>query len=82
MSLLNQKTINSPISISGIGLHSGLNSTLKIQPANPNTGIIFKRASVSPVAHCAFTWFEIVSAKIKVKKMYFNFILGLRFLTV
>jgi|TARA_B100000767_G_C19720931_1_gene517220 UDP-3-O-[3-hydroxymyristoyl] N-acetylglucosamine deacetylase len=46
MSLLNQKTINSPISISGIGLHSGLNSTLKIQPANPNTGIIFKRVDL------------------------------------
>ena len=43
MSVLNQKTINESITISGIGLHSGLNATLTIKPAEPNTGIIFKR---------------------------------------
>ena len=44
MSVLNQKTINKDIvSIKGIGLHSGLVANLIIKPAEPNTGIIFKR---------------------------------------
>ena len=43
MSALNQKTINSPINIDGIGVHSGNSVSIKILPAEANTGIIFKR---------------------------------------
>ena len=43
MSVLNQKTINKNITLSGIGLHSGLNVNLVIKPAEPNTGVVFKR---------------------------------------
>ena len=43
MSYLNQKTLNKPISFNGIGLHSGKKTNIKINPANPNHGIIFKR---------------------------------------
>ena len=43
MSFLNQKTINQNIALKGIGLHSGLHANLIIKPAEPNTGIIFKR---------------------------------------
>ena len=43
MSYLNQKTILKPISFNGIGLHSGLDVSLKLKPAEPNTGILFKR---------------------------------------
>jgi len=43
MSYLNQKTILQPISFSGVGLHSGLNVNLSLKPAEPNTGILFKR---------------------------------------
>ena len=39
----NQKTIFKPISLSGIGLHSGLKSKITILPAEENKGIIFKR---------------------------------------
>jgi UDP-3-O-[3-hydroxymyristoyl] N-acetylglucosamine deacetylase len=46
MSALSQKTIKSNISISGVGLHSGLKANLIIKPANPNTGIIFKRSDI------------------------------------
>ncbi len=46
MSVLNQKTIKSPISISGVGLHSGKNVNMKIKPANPNSGILFKRTDL------------------------------------
>ena len=43
MSYLNQKTILKPVSFSGVGLHSGLNVNLSLKPAEPNTGILFKR---------------------------------------
>jgi len=46
MSVLNQKTINSNIIFKGIGLHSGLLVNLTIKPAEPNTGIIFKRTDL------------------------------------
>mgnify|MGYP006078593339 FL=1 len=43
MSILNQKTINKNITFMGVGLHSGLDVTMTIKPAEPNSGIIFKR---------------------------------------
>ena len=43
MSYLNQKTIKNNVSFSGIALHSGLNVNVNIKPADPDTGIIFKR---------------------------------------
>ena len=43
MSVLNQKTIKENITINGVGLHSGIEVNLIIKPAEPNTGIIFKR---------------------------------------
>ena len=43
MSVLNQKTIKKAISIKGVGLHSGLLANIFIKPAEPNTGIVFKR---------------------------------------
>ncbi len=38
-----QKTICGKVSLNGIGLHTGINSTLNIKPAKENSGIIFKR---------------------------------------
>ena len=46
MSLLNQKTINKKITISGTGLHSGKNVNLKILPSKENTGIVFLRSDL------------------------------------
>ncbi len=46
MSVLNQKTIKKKIHIEGIGLHCGKKVALDIYPANPNTGIIFKRVDI------------------------------------
>ena len=43
VSVLNQKTINKSVSIDGIGLHSGKNVTMTVKPAQPNSGILFKR---------------------------------------
>ena len=47
MSLLNQKTINKKISISGTGLHSGRNVNLNILPSKENTGIVFLRSDLN-----------------------------------
>ena len=43
MSVLNQKTINKDITFKGVGLHNGLVVTMTLKPAEPNSGIIFKR---------------------------------------
>lgn len=42
----NQKTIRQPVSISGIGLHSGKRVTLTLHPARANTGIRFVRSDL------------------------------------
>ena len=46
MSVLNQKTIKKSIKFDGIGLHSGKKVTMTLFPAQPNTGIIFKRSDL------------------------------------
>ena len=46
MSILNQKTINKDITFKGVGLHSGLEVTMILKPAAPNSGIIFKRTDL------------------------------------
>ena len=46
MSSLNQKTIKKAIKLDGIGLHTGKKVSMKINPAEPNSGIIFKRTDL------------------------------------
>ena len=46
MSILNQKTIKKSIKFVGIGLHSGKKVEMILLPAQPNTGIIFKRSDL------------------------------------
>jgi len=46
MSILTQKTISKKVSFKGIGIHTGLESHIDILPAQPNTGIIFKRVDI------------------------------------
>lgn len=41
-----QKTLEKSIEINGIGLHSGCQSDLRINPAPENTGIVFKRVDL------------------------------------
>ncbi|HEV2349152.1 MAG TPA: UDP-3-O-acyl-N-acetylglucosamine deacetylase [Terriglobia bacterium] len=41
-----QHTIASPVSLSGIGLHTGVKVTVRLCPAPVNTGIIFKRTDL------------------------------------
>ncbi len=46
MSGLNQKTVKAPIRFEGVGLHSGKNVKLVVNPAKPNFGIVFKRVDL------------------------------------
>ena len=47
MSYLNQKTISKPVTFRGVGLHSGLEVNLNLKPAEPNSGILFKRIDLN-----------------------------------
>ena len=42
-----QKTIASPTSVSGIGLHTGVPVTIKLLPAPANRGIVFRRTDLN-----------------------------------
>ncbi len=42
-----QYTVKKSVDIKGIGLHSGCESILKIEPAEENTGIVFKREDLT-----------------------------------
>jgi len=47
VSALNQKTINSNVNFTGVGLHSGQTVNVCIKPSEPDTGIIFKRVDLN-----------------------------------
>lgn len=44
---MKQNTIKTPITFSGVGLHSGVIVNIKINPADVNTGIVFKRIDIN-----------------------------------
>ena len=46
MSYLTQKTIKKNVEFNGVALHSGLNVSICIKPAEPNFGIVFKRVDL------------------------------------
>jgi len=45
-----QKTLLNPVKIQGVGLHTGLNVSVILKPALPNTGILFKRIDITDSA--------------------------------
>ena len=47
--MLAQRTLSNSIKAFGIGLHSGEPIMLKLMPAPPDTGIIFRRVDLDPV---------------------------------
>ena len=46
MSYLTQKTIKKKVHFNGVGLHTGINVNICINPAEPNHGIVFKRVDL------------------------------------
>ncbi|OXR49041.1 MULTISPECIES: UDP-3-O-acyl-N-acetylglucosamine deacetylase [unclassified Pusillimonas] len=47
--MLRQRTLQKPISTTGVGLHSGRRVELTLRPAEPNTGIVFHRTDLPQV---------------------------------
>ncbi len=47
MSIVQQRTIKNPINCRGVGLHSGVKTSLILHPAAPDSGIIFRRTDAS-----------------------------------
>ena len=43
---MNQKTIAKEVSISGIGIHTAVKSTITLWPAKENSGVIFQRVDL------------------------------------
>ena len=44
--MLAQRTIRNKTSASGVGLHTGVKATLTLHPADPDTGILFRRKEI------------------------------------
>src|SRR3954466_57932 len=63
LSSARQTTVAEPVEVSGIGLHTAVPVTLRLLPAPPDTGYVFRRtdlggfeipATVESVAHCGY----------------------------
>ncbi|HEY5994434.1 MAG TPA: UDP-3-O-acyl-N-acetylglucosamine deacetylase [Gallionellaceae bacterium] len=48
--MVRQRTLKKPVQAIGVGLHSGEKVSLAMRPAPVNSGIIFRRVDLSPVA--------------------------------
>ena len=59
-----QKTLLSPVSFNGIGLHSGKNSKITILPADENKGIVFKRIDLKNNNLIKANYKSVASAKL------------------
>ena len=49
MPIIYQTTLSKPVKFSGIGLHSGKKSEIRILPAEADDGIIFKRVDLKKI---------------------------------
>ncbi len=63
----NQKTLNSEVSFSGIGLHSGENINVTLTPSNSNSGITFKRTDLKKNNEIIANFKNVSSAKLCTK---------------
>ena len=63
----NQKTLNSEVSFSGIGLHSGESVDVTLTPANSNSGITFKRTDLEKNNEVIANFKNVSSAKLCTK---------------
>lgn len=46
--MLRQRTLKTPIAMTGVGLHSGAKVNLVLTPTAPDTGIVFRRVDLDP----------------------------------
>ena len=54
-------SIQKPISFSGVGLHSGINTNITLKPSEENTGIFFNRTDLGKIIPAR--WDHVVSTK-------------------
>jgi UDP-3-O-[3-hydroxymyristoyl] N-acetylglucosamine deacetylase len=59
-----QKTISSPISFKGIGLHSGKNSKITLLPGKEDDGIVFKRIDLKQNNSVKANYKNVIPAKL------------------
>jgi len=62
-----QKTIDSEVNFSGIGLHSGAKVDVTLVPANSNSGVIFKRTDLEKDNEIVANFKNVSSAKLCTK---------------
>ncbi|HBP83865.1 MAG TPA: UDP-3-O-[3-hydroxymyristoyl] N-acetylglucosamine deacetylase, partial [Gammaproteobacteria bacterium] len=48
--MIRQRTLKNVIGATGVGLHTGKKVYLTLRPAPVNTGIVFRRVDLDPVA--------------------------------
>jgi UDP-3-O-[3-hydroxymyristoyl] N-acetylglucosamine deacetylase len=46
--MLRQRTLKSVVKATGVGLHSGVKVSLVLRPAQPDTGVVFRRVDLMP----------------------------------
>jgi len=46
--MLRQRTLKTVVKATGVGLHSGAKVALVLRPAQPNTGVVFRRVDLTP----------------------------------
>jgi UDP-3-O-[3-hydroxymyristoyl] N-acetylglucosamine deacetylase len=46
--MLRQRTLKSIVKATGVGLHSGAKVTISLRPAQPDTGVVFRRVDLNP----------------------------------
>ncbi len=63
----NQKTLKSTVIFSGVGLHSGIETRVKLEPAESNSGIIFKRTDLKKNNSIEAKFKNVSSAKLCTK---------------
>ena len=56
-----QQTIKKEFSFSGIGLHTGKKSKVKIKPSEPDTGINFFRTDIASNNQIKALWYNVTS---------------------
>lgn len=63
---LSQRTLKrEALLCTGVGLHSGVSSAIKMRPAEPNSGVVFKRTDCpEPTAIVPATWEHVIDTKL------------------
>ena len=61
---LKQQTLKNQINCSGTGLHSGAQVSLSLLPAEPDTGIVFRRTDVRGASDLPASWQNVVDSQL------------------